>query len=100
MYPRHAYYKLQAVSLLFVTTIVLVVVSLSLTFTARTTFAASAHVDVMVLNTEISPASLRFLTKTIATAEGDGAQALVIEIDTPGGSIDAMKSMTEAELSS
>jgi len=54
----------------------------------------------MTLNTEIGPASLHFLTKAITTAESDGAQALVIEVDTPGGDIGSMKSMVEAELNS
>lgn len=62
--------------------------------------ADSSHVDVMLLNTDIGPASLRYLTRAIATAEQDGSQALVIEIDTPGGDIDSMKAMTQAELAS
>jgi membrane-bound serine protease (ClpP class) len=54
----------------------------------------------MVLNSDINSASLRFLTRAIDTAEHDGAQALVVEIDTPGGDIDSMKTMTQAELAS
>jgi len=54
----------------------------------------------MVLNSDIGPASLRYLQRSVAAAEQDGAQALVIEIDTPGGDLDSMKSMTQAELSS
>src|SRR5437867_2117966 len=100
MNSRHTHRKSQALSLFLVGAIILVVVSLSLTLTVHTARAASAHVDVMVLNTEIGPASLRFLTKAITTAESDNAQALIIEIDTPGGSIDSMKSMVEAELNS
>src|SRR5207249_7778854 len=60
----------------------------------------SVHVDVTILNGEINPATLRLLTRAIDTAETDGAQALVIEIDTPGGDLDSMKAMTQAELSS
>jgi membrane-bound serine protease (ClpP class) len=54
----------------------------------------------MALNMDIDPASLRYLTSSIATAESDGVQALVIEIDTPGGDLDSMKAMVQAELSS
>jgi len=54
----------------------------------------------MVFNGDVSPASLRSLTRDIDTATQDGAQALVIEIDTPGGDIDSMKAMTQAELAS
>jgi membrane-bound serine protease (ClpP class) len=73
---------------------------LSFAFTARSAVAASPHVDVMMLNGDINPASQQFLTNTLHTAENDGARALVIEIDTPGGDIDSMKAMTQAELSS
>src|SRR6266487_4524680 len=73
---------------------------ISFTLTSQTVAASSAHVDVVTLNTDIGPASLRFLTNTIATAESDGAQALVIQIDTPGGDLGSMKAMVEAELSS
>lgn len=69
-------------------------------FLPQTAQAASSHVDVMLLNTDIGPASLRYLTRAITTAEQDGSQALVIEIDTPGGDIDSMKAMTQAELAS
>src|SRR5947209_18229186 len=97
MYSRHAHRQLRALALLLASTIIVVIVSLFLTMSARTVSAASPHVDVMVLNTDTSPASLRFLTRTMATAESDGAQALVIAVDTPGGNLGSMKSMTEAE---
>jgi len=100
MFSRHAHTPSRALSLCLVSVIIVVLVSLSLTLTARSAAASNYHVDVTVLNTEIGPSSLHLLTKAIATAEGDGAQALVIEIDTPGGALDAMKSMTEAELNS
>ena len=100
MYSRHTHRMTRGLPLLLGGIILVVVVSLSLTLTTRTAGAASPHVDVMTLNTEIGPASLHFLTKAITTAESDGAQALVIEVDTPGGDIGSMKSMVEAELNS
>jgi membrane-bound serine protease (ClpP class) len=99
MFSRHARKKLPALPLLLAG-IIIAVVSLYFVLPTRTARAASTHVDVMVLNTDIGPASQRFLTNTITTAEGDGAAALVIEIDTPGGDLTAMKAMTEAELNS
>jgi membrane-bound serine protease (ClpP class) len=60
--------------------------------------ASGAHVDVMTLADEISPSSLRFLTSAIDTAQRDGAQALIIQLDTPGGDLDSMKAMTQKEL--
>ncbi len=101
MYSRHSHAR--RLLLLLLSSLIVVVVSLFFTASARTASAASAaspHIDVTTLNTEISPASLRFLTQAITTAEGDGAQALVIEVNTPGGDLASMKSMTEAELNS
>jgi membrane-bound serine protease (ClpP class) len=100
MFSRHARRKLPALPLLLVGTIIVVVVSLSFTFSVRPVLAASPHVDATVLNTDIGPASLHFLTNAISTAESDGAQALVVGIDTPGGDLNSMKAMTEAELNS
>ena len=96
MYSRHGH-ALQFYLLLLGS---LIVVLLFFSLSARTANAASPHIDVMTLHTEIDPASLSFLKKAITTAEGDGAQALVIEINTPGGDLTSMKSMTEAELNS
>lgn len=61
---------------------------------------AKAQVDTVVLNGEINAASQHFLTGAITTAEHDGAQALVIQINTPGGDIAAMQAIISAELSS
>ncbi|WP_126580339.1 NfeD family protein [Tengunoibacter tsumagoiensis] len=62
--------------------------------------AASPHVDVVVLNSTIDASSLRLLTHAIDSARQDGARALVLEIDTPGGDLDSMKAMTQLELAS
>ena len=97
MFSRQMYRKTQSTALVLLGAMLLTVV-FSVTLFARTALAASSHVDVMVLNTDIGPSSLRFLTQSIAKAEQDGAQALVIEIDTPGGDVSSMKSMVEAEL--
>lgn len=70
---------------------------------SRPVAAASATagiVDVVQLNTQIDAASERFLTTAIATAAGDGAQALILEVNTPGGAIDAMQAIMTAELNS
>ncbi|MHB8595279.1 MAG: NfeD family protein [Ktedonobacteraceae bacterium] len=98
MYVRHTHRTTRTFALIFLGAII--VALFSLLFAARPAAAASRHVDVMVLNTDIGPSSLQYLTSSISTAEQDGAQALVIEIDTPGGDITSMQSMVEAELSS
>ncbi len=98
MDSRHA--RRRAFALLPVSLIFVVPLLLTLVFTTHAALADGPHVDVMVLNSDISPASLHFLQRAITTAEQDGAQALVVEIDTPGGDLDSMKAMTQAELSS
>src|ERR1051326_7590303 len=100
MNSRHTQRMTRGLPLLLVGIVLTVVVSLSLTLTARTAVAASPHVDVMTLNTDIGPASLHSLTTAIRTAESDGDQSLVIQVDSPGGDIASMKSMVEAELNS
>jgi membrane-bound serine protease (ClpP class) len=60
--------------------------------------ADSTHVDVFTLAADISPSSLRQLSYAVDTAQGDGAQALIIQLDTPGGDLESMKAMTQKEL--
>src|SRR5712692_3549599 len=100
MNSRHSHRRPHVLSLLPVCLILIVPILLTLIVVPRTASAEAHHVDVMVLNSDIGPASLRYLQKSVAAAEQDGAQALVIEIDTPGGDLDSMKAMTQAELSS
>ncbi len=100
MHSRHSHRRPRALSLLPVCIIFVVPILLTLMFVPHTASADTYHVDVMVLNSDIGPASLRYLKNSVAAAEQDRAQALVIEIDTPGGDLESMKSMTQAELSS
>lgn len=95
---RHAHRTSRGFALIFLGAISIAL--FSIIFSVRPAAAAAPHIDVMVLNTDIGPASLQYLTSSISTAEQDGAQALVMEIDTPGGDITSMKAMVEAELSS
>src|SRR5260370_31782439 len=102
MFPRHTRRKPSPLPLFPALLIAVVLILLSLAFRAGSAHAASvgAHVDVMTLDSDISPASLRYLTNTINTAESDGAAALVIEVNTPGGDLGSMESMKVAELNS
>lgn len=86
--------------LLPIALISLALVVVALTMTARPALAASAHVDVMNLDSAIDPSSLRYLTDSINTAQSDGAQALIIQVNTPGGDLESMESMKIAELNS
>ncbi|HLW01314.1 MAG TPA: nodulation protein NfeD [Ktedonobacterales bacterium] len=66
--------------------------------TTQRAAAAGAHVDVMTLADDINPNSLRILDNAVDTAQSDGATALVIQLDTPGGDLDSMKAMVQKEL--
>ena len=48
----------------------------------------------------ISPASAHFLIEGLERAEREGAECLVVELDTPGGLMESMRSMVKALLNS
>lgn len=50
-------------------------------------------VDEFVLHDTIQPVSADELARALARANSDGAQALLIEMDTPGGLLDSMRAM-------
>jgi membrane-bound serine protease (ClpP class) len=56
-------------------------------------------VEKFVLDDTIQPVSADELSRAIARANADGAQALLIEIDTPGGLVESMRAMVGAILS-
>jgi membrane-bound serine protease (ClpP class) len=58
----------------------------------------AAHVNVVRIDASINPASSDYLQQAIATSEADGAEALVLELDTPGGLLAATKDMVQAML--
>src|SRR3974377_902385 len=55
-------------------------------------------VEKFKLHDTIQPVSQGELEKAIARANGDGAQALLVEMDTPGGMIEPMRAMVAAVL--
>lgn len=57
--------------------------------------AASRHVVVTPLTGVVSPVMEETLAQAIARAEADGAAALVLEIDTPGGLESSMRAMVQ-----
>lgn len=57
-------------------------------------------VDKFVLADTIQPVTQGELERAIARANSDGAQALLIELDTPGGLLDSTRTMAGAILSS
>jgi membrane-bound serine protease (ClpP class) len=57
-------------------------------------------VDKFVLDDTIQPVSADQVSRALARANSDGASALLIEINTPGGLVDSMRRMAGAILSS
>jgi membrane-bound serine protease (ClpP class) len=59
---------------------------------------AAGHVNVATIDGSINPASSDYLQQAIADSEADGAELLVIELDTPGGLLYATKDIIQAML--
>lgn len=57
--------------------------------------AAPPHVDLITINGSINPAVDDFIRESIARAKTDGAQALVIQLDTPGGLLGSTRSIVK-----
>jgi len=58
------------------------------------------HVDVATLNGVVDPVMAQYITRTINTAINDGAAALVITMDTPGGLDSSMRTIISKMLAS
>ena len=60
--------------------------------------AAAQHINVVVVDGSINPASSDYIQQAIALSETDGAAALLIELDTPGGLLSSTKDIIQAIL--
>jgi len=61
--------------------------------------AVAAHVNVITVDGTINPASSDYIQKGITRSEGEGAAALVLQLDTPGGLLSSTKDIVQAILS-
>ena len=57
--------------------------------------AAPPHIDLITINGSINPAVDDFIRESIGRAKTDGAQALVIQLDTPGGLLGSTRSIVK-----
>jgi membrane-bound serine protease (ClpP class) len=60
--------------------------------------AAARHINVITIDGSINPASSDYLQGAIQQSESDGAEALLIELDTPGGLLSSTKDIIQAML--
>jgi len=60
--------------------------------------ASASHVNVVTIDGSINPASSDHLQRAIATSEADGAVAVLVLLDTPGGLLAATKDIVQAIL--
>jgi membrane-bound serine protease (ClpP class) len=60
--------------------------------------AGADDVHVVTLDRDINPVSARYLLRQLDEAAGEGAAAVLIEINTPGGLLDATQDITTAML--
>lgn len=62
--------------------------------------AQSPVVDKFVLDDTVQPVSAAELKRAMERADTDGARALLVQMDTPGGLVDSMREMVQAILAS
>ncbi|MFB3117584.1 MAG: hypothetical protein ACE1ZP_02355, partial [Myxococcota bacterium] len=60
--------------------------------------AMASHINVITIDGSINPASSDYLQGAIQQSESDGAEALLIELDTPGGLLSSTKDIIQAML--
>ncbi|MFQ5842982.1 MAG: nodulation protein NfeD [Thermodesulfobacteriota bacterium] len=76
------------------------VLLLSIVFFSLSAFGIEGnHVNVIEINGVINPVAAKFITEAIDQSEEDGAQCLIIQMDTPGGLMDSMRAIVKKLLS-
>ena len=58
------------------------------------------HALVVELEEDISPVTARFLARSLEAAERDGAEIVVVQLDTPGGLLSSTRDMVATILNS
>jgi membrane-bound serine protease (ClpP class) len=72
--------------------LILILIALSLPVLAHA--QAGAHVDVLTVSGTIDTWTDGYINRGISVGEQDGAQAVIIILDTPGGALGAMQNIT------
>jgi membrane-bound serine protease (ClpP class) len=85
--------------LLRLSLIILIAILLPLSLTPAYA-QATRHVDVALLDGTIDPVMAQYIVRAINTAINDGAEALIIQMDTPGGLDSSMRTIISKMLAS
>jgi membrane-bound serine protease (ClpP class) len=56
------------------------------------------HIDVLQIEGAVTPIMISYIQRGLRTAEADGAEALVVELNTPGGQLDLMMKIVQSML--
>ncbi len=56
------------------------------------------HVDVLQIEGPVTPVMITYIERGIRAAEADGAEALIVQLNTPGGQVDLMNKIVQAML--
>jgi Membrane-bound serine protease (ClpP class) len=74
--------------------------AVSLLLLAPAAFGAGTEVVVVDVDTDINPVTAEFLKRVFEEAAAEGAPAVVLRINTPGGRLDSTREITKSILSS
>ena len=77
---------------------VIFLLALGVCFAPAPMSAGAAEVHLVTYNGPITPVAVEFLVQSIIAAESEGAAALVIQLDTPGGLDTSMRDIVKAQL--
>ncbi len=77
-----------------------VALALGLALPGHALAQSTTHVDVATLDTSIDKFTVGYIERVLGEAEKDGAQALIIQLDTPGGELDATRELVQTMLAS
>ncbi len=76
----------------------LALLAAGMSVTAQTKDAAAPHVDVISIDGSINPAVDDFIRESIGRAKANGARALIIQLDTPGGLLNSTRTIVKEML--
>jgi len=58
--------------------------------------SSARHVNVLEIEGPVTPVMISYIERGISTSESDGAEALIIKLNTPGGQLDLMNEIVQA----